>query len=133
MSPTEEYMERARTALDQLRTEIDAFRVQADLGEAEIRERFHQGIHTLRGLQQDAYERLDQVQAATVDGWHQIAEQVENAITTTGDAYERLVNEWKSVTGPASLAARAGLDTFRTEWNRQRAERKQLIDKIDKK
>lgn len=128
MSRTDEYLDRARTALDHLRAQVDALRVQADLGEAEARDRLHQGIQQVRDLLQDARERLDQAQAASTDAWDQLAGQAEKAIDAAGDTYQRLVDEWKSATAPA---AHASFDAFRTEWNHVRAECRQLLDKHD--
>ena len=85
MSRTDEYLDRARTALDHLRAQVDALRVQADLGEAEARDRLHQGIQQVRDLLQDARERLDQAQAAATDAWDQLAGQAEKAIDAAGN------------------------------------------------
>jgi chromosome segregation ATPase len=128
MSRADDYLDRARTALDDLRAQIDDLRVQADLGSAEAKERLQQGIETLRHLQQDARQRVDQAQGATADAWKQIAEQAEKAIDTAGDAFDRLVKDWEGTAGAATSAARAGFDSFRAEWSRRRAEREQILE-----
>jgi len=133
MSRTDEYLDRARTALEDLRAQIDALRVQVDLGSAEARDRLQQSIAKLQNLQQDARERVDKAQNAAVDAWGQVARQAETAIAAAGDHYERLLKEWESATSPVSSAARVGFDAFRAEWKRRRDEREKLIDNDDKK
>jgi hypothetical protein len=128
MSRADEYLERARAALDDLRAQIEELRVQADLGRSEATERIRQGIDALRKLQNDARQHVDQAQGSTADAWKALADQAEKAIGVAGDAFDRLVKEWEATSAAAASAARAGFDMFRAEWNRRRGERAEILD-----
>lgn len=123
-----EYQEQAQSALDKIKQQIDELRVQADLAQAEARDRLQQGIEALRKRQSEAKAKLDEAQAAGTGAWKSVATQAESAVGDLGDAVSKLASEVQSAAGAAGSAAAKGLDAFREEWRKAREHRQKLLD-----
>ena len=127
-SRRERYESQARAALEKLRGQVDELRVQADLAQAEARDRLQQGVEALRGRQAEAKTKLDEAQAAGADAWKARAAQAESIVEDVGDAFSKLAAEVQAAVGTAGSAASRARDTFLQEWNTLRAERTDLLD-----
>jgi molecular chaperone GrpE (heat shock protein) len=123
-----EYQEKAKAALEKLKAQIDELRVQADLAQAEARDRLEAAIEVLRKRQAEAKVRLDDAQSAGADAWRSAAQQVESVVDDLGDAFSKLAGEVQAAVGAAGAAATKGRDAFLDEWKKARAEREQLLD-----
>jgi chromosome segregation ATPase len=123
-----EYEEKAKAALEKLKGQIDDLRVQADLAQAEARDRLEQAIDALRKRQSEAKRRLDEAQSAGSDAWRSVAKQAEQIVDDLGDAFSKLAVEVQSAVGAAGAAAGKGRDVFLDEWKKARAEREKLLD-----
>jgi hypothetical protein len=123
-----EYGQLAQSALDKLRTQVDELRVQADLAQAEARDRFGQGIEALRKRQGEAKSKLDEAQRAGADAWKSAARQAEQVVDDLGEAFTKLANDVQSAVGAAGAAAGKGRDAFLQEWKRMRGDRAKLLD-----
>jgi uncharacterized phage infection (PIP) family protein YhgE len=122
------YQTQAQSALDKLKTQVDELRVQADLAQAEARDRLHQGVESLRGSEAKAKVKLDEAQAAGADAWKSVAKQAEQVVDDLGDAFSKLAAEVQTALGKAGAAASKGRDAFLEEWKQDRANREKLLD-----
>lgn len=127
-STRDRYEAQARAALERLRGQVDELRVQADLAQAEARDRFQQGLETLRARQADAKVKLDEAQAAGADAWQARAAQAEALVGDLGESFSKLAVEVQSAVDSAGTAATRARDTFMNEWNKLRSERSSLLD-----
>ena len=127
--PKTEYQEQATSALDKLKTQLDELRVQADLAQAEARDRFAAGIESLRKRQGEARAKIDEAQKTGAGAWKTVADQTEQVLGDIGDAFSKLASEVQSTVGAAGSAAKKSGETFIDEWKKMRAQRKQLLDK----
>jgi uncharacterized phage infection (PIP) family protein YhgE len=125
----QDYQEQARSALDKLKTQMDELRVQADLAQAEARDRLAQSIETLRKRQADARAKIDEAQKAGNDAWKSVANQAEQVVGDLGEAFTKLASEVQSTVGAAGAAANKGREAFFDEWKKMRAQRKKILDK----
>jgi F0F1-type ATP synthase membrane subunit b/b' len=124
----DEYHQQAQTALDKLKGQLDELRVQADLAQAEARDRLGQGIEALRKRQGDAKVKLDEAQKAGAGAWKNVAKQTEQVVDELGDTFSKLAGEVQSAAGAAGAAASKGRDAFLEEWKRMREGRTKLLD-----
>ena len=127
MATQDEYKAKAQEALQKLQTQLGELRVQADLAQAEARDRFEKAIDGLRAQQRDVQARLDEASKAGADAWKTAAGQVEEAVDGLGDAFSKLADEVQSAAGASSSAAKQAYGAFLDEWKKQRAEREKLL------
>lgn len=127
-STRERYEGQARAALERLRGQVDELRVQADLAQAEARDRFQQGLETLRARQADAKAKLDEAQAAGADAWQARAAQAEALVGDLGESFSKLASEVQAAVDTAGTAASRARGAFMDEWNKLRSERSSLLD-----
>ncbi len=127
-SARERYESQARAALERLRGQVDELRVQADLAQAQARDRFQQGLETLRTRQAEAKAKLDEAQAAGADAWKARAAQAESLVGDLGDTFSKLAGEVQAAVDTAGSAASRARDAFMDEWNKLRSERSSLLD-----
>ena len=126
-STRSEYQDKAKAALEKLKAQLDELRVQADLAQAEARDRIDAAIDALRKRQGDAKVRLDDAQSAGSDAWKSAAKQVESVVDDLGDAFSKLAGDVQAAVGAAGAAAGKGREAFLEEWKKARAEREQLL------
>ena len=69
VSTLDEYVAKARTALEQLRGQLDELRVQADLAQADAHDRIQAGIASVQKAQANAKTQLDQAAKSGQDTW----------------------------------------------------------------
>ena len=129
MSTLDEYVAKARAALDQLRPQLDELRVQADLAQAEARDRLQAGLAAVQKAQARAKAQLDQASRAGQDTWKTTAHQAEQTVNEVGTQLQSLADQVQSAVGAAAPAARKAWTTFVDEWNRGRGDRERLLDK----
>ena len=122
------YHTQARSALTKIKTQVDELRVQADLAQAEARDRLQQGVEGLRSRESKAKVKLDEAQVAGEDVWKTVAKQAEQVVDDLGDAFSKLAAEVQTAVGKAGAAASKGRDAFLDEWNKERADREKLLD-----
>jgi hypothetical protein len=125
----DEYQQQAQSALDKLKAQIDELRVQADLAQAEARDRLGQGIETLRKRQGEAKTKLDEAQKTGTEAWKSVAKQAEQVVDELGDAFSKVASDVQSAVGAAGAAAGKGRDAFLDEWKKMRTRRSELLDK----
>lgn len=128
MSTLEDYVTKARAALDGLRPQFDELRVQADLAQAEARDRLEAGIAALQKAQAAARAQLDQAARAGKDTWKSTAQQAEQAVDDLETQLQQVGEQVQQSVGAAAPAAQKGWRTFLDEWNRERQERQRLLD-----
>ena len=109
-------------ALETLKTQIDELRVQADLAQAEARDRLEAAIDSLRTKQGEAKVKLDEAQSTGADTWKTVAKQIEQAVDDLGDTFSKLAGEVQTAVGAAGAAASKGRDAFLDEWKKARTE-----------
>ncbi len=124
-----EYREQAQSALEKLKTQIDELRVQADLAQAEVRDRLTPGIEALRKRQGEALTKLDDAQKAGGEAWKSVAKQAEQVVSELGDTFSKVAGEVQSAAGAAGSAAAKGREAFLDEWRKARDARQKLLDK----
>ncbi len=127
MATFDQYQAKAKEALETLRAQLDELRVQADLAQAEARDKYEDAIDALRRRQSDLRARLDRAKDESGDTWQAIAKQVEAGVDEIGDAFTKLAAEIDTALSKAGQAAKKGRDAFLTEWTKQRAEREKLL------
>jgi uncharacterized phage infection (PIP) family protein YhgE len=127
-SARDRYQAQARSALDKIKGQVDELRVQADLAQAEARDRLQQGVEGLRGREGKAKVKLDEAQEAGADAWKSVAKQAEQVVDDLGDAFSKLASEVQTALGKAGAAAAKGRDAFLEEWKKERADREKLLD-----
>ena len=123
-----EYRKQAQSALEKLKTQIDELRVQADLAQAEVRDRLTPGIESLRKRQGEALSKLDDAQKAGGEAWKSVAQQAEQVVSELGDTFSKVATEVQSAAGAAGAAASKGRDAFLEEWRKAREARQKLLD-----
>jgi F0F1-type ATP synthase membrane subunit b/b' len=128
VSTLDDYVAKARQALDQLRPQLDELRVQADLARADARDRLQAGFSKLQQAQAKARTQLDHAAQAGQDTWKTTARQTEQAVTDVGAQLQALVEQVQEQVGKAAPAARKAWSTFLDEWNRERTDRERLLD-----
>jgi predicted RNA-binding protein Jag len=128
MSTLDEYVTRARSALDQVRPQLDELKVQADLARAEARDRIQNGITAVQKAQARAKQQLDEATKAGQDTWQSTARQAEQTVNEVGTQLQSLVDQVQGAVGAAAPAARKAWTKFLDEWNRERGDRQRLID-----
>jgi chromosome segregation ATPase len=124
----DKYQEQAQSALDKIKTQIDELRVQADLAQAEARDRLQHGIEALRKRQGEAKAKLDEAKGAGSGAWKSVAQQAEQVVSDLGDAFSKVAGEVQSAAGAAGSAASKGRDAFLDEWRKARDSRQKLLD-----
>ena len=127
-STRDRYQAQALGALEKLRGQVDELRVQADLAQAEARDRLQQGVEGLRGGEAKAKGKLDEAQAAGADAWKSVAKQAEQVVDDLGETFSKLAAEVQAAVGKAGAAASKGRDAFLEEWKKERADREKLLD-----
>jgi ABC-type transporter Mla subunit MlaD len=127
MSTLEDYVAKAQTALDGLRPQLDELRVQADLAQAEARDRLQAAIVSLQKAQASAKSQLDQAARAGKDTWKTTAGQAEQAVDDLGTQLQQVAEQVQTTVGAAAPAAQKAWRTFLDEWNRQRQDREKLL------
>ena len=128
ISTRERYEAQARAAMERLRGQADELRVQADLAQAEARDRFQQGLEALRARQAEAKAKLDEAQNAGADVWQARAAQAEALVGDLGETFSKLTSEVQTAADNAASAASRARDAFLSEWNKLRSERSNLLD-----
>jgi chromosome segregation ATPase len=124
----QEYQQEAQSALEKIKTQIDELRVQADLAQAEARDRLTTAIDALRKRQGEAKAKLDEAQSAGSETWKSVAKQAEQVVGDLGDTFSKVAGEVQSAAGAAGSAAQKGFDAFLAEWRRSRESRQKLLD-----
>lgn len=124
MGVKDEYLPKAQAALASIQAQLEELRVQADLAQAEARDRLQPAIAELRKRQGEAKAKLDEAQQAGTDTWKVVAKQAEQAVDSLGDALSKLGDEVQAASG----AAAKGWKTFLDEWNKNRAEREKILE-----
>jgi hypothetical protein len=124
MGVKDDYLQKAQAALTSIQAQLDELRVQADLAQAEARDRLQLGIAELRKRQGEAKAKVDEAQQAGSDTWKVVSAQAEQAVDGLGDALSKLSEEVQAAGG----AAVKGWKTFFDEWNKDRAERKKILE-----
>jgi hypothetical protein len=127
MATFDDYKEKAEQALSSLHTQLDELRVQADLAQAEARDRFEAAIDGLRHQYAELKARLERAKAEGGGTWQALAKQLEEGVDDIGDAFDKLATEVDSALGKAGEAAKSARDAFLAEWKQQRAEREQMV------
>jgi hypothetical protein len=127
MASFDDYKAKAEHALESLHTQLDELRVQADLAQAEARDRFEAAIDTLRHRQAQLKADLERAKAEGGGTWQALAKKLEAGVDEAGDAFTKLATEIDAALGTAGEAARSARDTFVAEWKQQRAEREQMV------
>ncbi|MFO7590394.1 MAG: hypothetical protein R6X23_05780 [Acidimicrobiia bacterium] len=122
------YEAQAQAALERLRGQVDELRVQADLAQAEARDRLHQGLEALRARQAEAKTKLDEAQAAGTDAWKARAAQAEAVVDDLGETFSKLATDVQVAVDAAATAASKARAAFLEEWNKLRSERSSLLD-----
>ncbi len=128
VSALDDYVAKARGALDGLRPTIDELRVQADLAQAEARDRLQAGLAKVQQAQTAAKAQLDEAARAGQGTWKSTARQAEQAVDDVGTQLQALIDQLQERVGAAGPAARKAWTTFRDEWNRERSDRAHLLD-----
>ena len=128
MSALDDYVSKARAALDQVRPQLDELRVQADLARAEARERLQTGIASVQKAQARAKQQIDQAAKAGQGTWQTTARQAEQTVSEVGTQLQALVDQVQGAVGAAAPAARKAWTKFLDEWNRERGDRQRLLD-----
>jgi hypothetical protein len=127
MAGFDDYKQKAEHALEGLRTQLDELRVQANLAQAEARDRFEAAIDVLRHREAELKVSLERAKDETGGTWHALAKQVETGVDEMGDAFGKLAGEIDAALGKAGEAAKSARDAFLAEWKQQRAEREQMV------
>jgi hypothetical protein len=124
-----EYQAQAQSALDKIKAQIDELRVQADLAQAEVRDRLNASIEALRKRQGEAKAKLDDAQQAGTGAWKTVATQAEQVVSDLGDTFSKVASEVQSAAGAAGSAAAKGREAFLDEWRKAREARQKLLGK----
>lgn len=128
MSTLDDYVAKARSALDQLRPPLDELRGQADVAQSEARDRLQAGIAAVQKAQAKAKAQLDQAAQAGQGTWQSTARQAEQALNDAGAQLQTLIDQVQGNVGAAAPAARKAWAAFRDEWNRGQTDRTKLLD-----
>jgi hypothetical protein len=116
------------SGLDKLKTQIDELRVQADLAQAEARDKLEAAIDALRTKQAEAKVKLDDAQTSGAETWKSVAQQVERVVDDLGDTFAKLATEVQTAVGAAGSAATKGRAAFLDEWKKARTDRERLLE-----
>src|ERR1700694_5669009 len=119
MSALDDYVAKAQAAVDGIRPQLDELRVQADLAQAEARDRLEAGIAALQKAQAAAKVQLDQASRAGKDTWKTTAQQAEQAVDDLGTQLQQVVDQVQTTVGAAAPAAQKGGGTFLGGGQRQ--------------
>jgi hypothetical protein len=128
VSTLDDYVAKAQAAVEGIRPQLDELRVQADLAQAEARDRLQAGIAALQKAQLAAKAQLDQAARAGKDTWKTTAQQAEQAVDDLGTQLQQVAEQLQSTVGAAAPAAQKGWQTFLDEWNRERQDRQRLLN-----
>jgi chromosome segregation ATPase len=128
VATVDDYVAKARAALDQLRPQLDELRVQADLAQSEARDRLRAGVDAVQHAQARAKAQLDQAAHAGQDSWQTTARQAEQTVNDVATQLQSLADQVQSAVGAAAPAARKAWTTFLDEWNRGRGDRERILD-----
>jgi hypothetical protein len=128
VSTLDDYVAKARAALDQLRPPLDELRGQADVAQSEARDRLRAGIASVQKAQADAKAQLDQAAHSGQGTWKSTARQAEQTLNDVGAQLQTLIDQVQGNVGAAAPAARKAWAAFREEWSRGRTERAHLLD-----
>jgi hypothetical protein len=127
MSTLDEYVTKARAALDKLRPQFDQVKVRADLAKAEARDRLQSGVTSLQQAQARAKSQVDQAAKAGQGTWRSTAEKAEKSVNDAGTQLQSLVDQVEKNVGAAAPAAKKAWATFLDEWNRSKRDRERLL------
>ena len=128
MSTFDDYLAKARAALEGLRPQLDQLRVQADLAQADARDKVQAGIAKVQQAQAKAKTQLDQAAKSSQGTWRSRARQAEQAVNEVGTQLQGVVDQLQDSVNAAAPAARRAWAAVRDEWNRERGDRERLLD-----
>ena len=127
MSALDDYVAKARSALDGLRPQLDELRVQADLAQADARDRIQAGIAKVQQAQANAKSQIDQAAKSGQDTWLSTARQAEQTVNEVGAQLQGVVEQLQGSVSAAAPAVKRAWTTFLDEWNRERGDRQRLL------
>lgn len=90
MSNREQYIEKMKSKLDDLNSEISKLEAKARDKKASFKEDYDEEIKVLKGKREEAGEKLDELRSASDSAWEEVKRGLENA--------------WNSVTNSVSSA-----------------------------
>ena len=92
MSEKESYRQKIRAKLDEWNAEIDKFEAQADQAQADAQLEYYEQLKKLRALQEEAGNRLEELEDAGEDAW----EDFRNGADIAADALEAAIDSARS-------------------------------------
>jgi len=124
----DDYLAKARAALDGMQPRIDELRAQADQAQGTAKERIQAGIVKVQEAEARAKAQLDQAAKSGQGTWKSAARQADKALNDVGAQLQLLAEQVQSSVSAAAPAARRAWTAFRDEWNRGRGDRERLLD-----
>jgi hypothetical protein len=128
MSTLDDYLAKARAALDRVRPELDDLKVQANLAQADAKDRIQASIAKVQQAQTKAKSQLDEAAKSGQDTWRTRARQAEQTVNDVGDQLQLVAEQVQRSVSAAAPAARRAWTAFLDEWNRDRGDREHLLD-----
>lgn len=83
------YREKLEARLDQWRAEIDKLKAKAAEAGADARKEYQDQVDALRGQQEEARERLKELDEATGDAWKNLKSRIEKVWDDLGDSVKK--------------------------------------------
>jgi chromosome segregation ATPase len=128
MSTMDDYLAKARAALEGMQPRLDELRVQADQAQGTAKERIQAGIVKVQEAQAKAKAQLDQAARSGQGTWKSAARQADKTLNEVEAQLQSLADQVQSSVSAAAPAARRAWTAFLDEWNRGRRDRERLLD-----
>ena len=128
MSALDDYLAKARAALDGVRPQLDDLKVQANLAQADVKDRLQAGIAKVQQAQAKAKVQLDEAAKSGQGTWRTTARQAEHTVNEVGEQLQQVAEQVQRSVSAAAPAARRAWTAFLAEWNRERGDREHLLD-----
>ncbi|HEV2309302.1 MAG TPA: hypothetical protein VGU73_02170 [Acidimicrobiia bacterium] len=127
MSALDDYLAKARAALDGVRPQLDDLKVQANLAQADAKERLQAGFAKVQQAQAKAKTQLDEASKSGQDTWRTTARRAEQTVNDVGSQLQDVAEQVQRSVTAAAPAARRAWTAFLDEWNRDRGDRERLL------
>ena len=127
MSALDDYLAKARAALDGVRPQLDDLKVQANLAQADAKERLQAGFAKVQQAQAKAKTQLDEAAKSGQDTWRTTAQRAEQTVNDVGSQLQDVAEQVQRSVTAAAPAARRAWTAFLDEWNRDRGDRERLL------
>ena len=96
MSSRDEYLQKFKSQLDEWNRDIDELQAKAREAQADVQAQYHEQIKALQEMRDEALNRYNEMQHATVEAWDVLMEGAEKTWQTWIDTFDNARSKFKT-------------------------------------